>query len=148
MPDEIDNASENRGGGGSKGVIIFIALLIVALGGLFALGLLPRLEREQDLKKAHEETVGAVPVVHTVVAQPAQHTESITLPGNIGAIQYTTIYARVDGYLSERLVDIGDEVKKGQLIAQIDTPTIDDALLQAKADLLKAKAGYETSEAN
>lgn len=149
MPDEIDNTSKmHAGGGGSKGVIIFIAILALALGGLFVVGVLPRLERQDDLKKAHEETVGAVPVVHTVTAQAAKNTESITMPGNIGAIQYTTIYARVDGYLSQRLVDIGDEVKKGQLIAQIDTPTVDDALLQAKADLLKAKAGYETSEAN
>ncbi|MBX9695892.1 MAG: efflux RND transporter periplasmic adaptor subunit, partial [Cyanobacteria bacterium] len=107
-----------------------------------------KLQRQGELKQAHAETVDAIPIVHTVVANPAKHTEEITLPGNIGAIQYTTIYARVDGYLTQRVVDIGDQVKKGDLLAVIDTPTVDDALKQAQADLLKAKAGYETSQAN
>lgn len=144
--DEINASQTHKGGSG--GVLIFLVLLVVALGGLFVMGLLPKLEREKELKKAHAETVDAVPILHTVTANPAKHTESISLPGNVGAIQYTTIYARVDGYLEQRLVDIGDQVKKGDLLAVIDTPTIDDALAQAKADLLKAKAGYETSEAN
>ncbi len=133
---------------GSAGMMVFLAVLLIGLGALFAFGLLPRLERQNELKKAHDETVGAVPTVHTVLARPADHTESIVLPGNVGAIQYTTIYARVDGYLTERLVDIGDQVKKGDVLAVIDTPTVDDQLAQAKADLLKARAGTETAEAN
>ncbi len=110
-------------------------------------GGLPRLAKHKELKEMHDETVGAVPVVHTVFARPAKHTETINLPGNIGAIYYTTIYARVDGYLKERLVDIGDNVKKGQLLAVIDTPTVDQKLSQAKADLAKAEAGLITAQA-
>jgi RND family efflux transporter MFP subunit len=147
MPESIDNTTTEHKGG-SAGVIIFLVVLALVLAGLFAFGLFPRFERQGELKKAHEETVGAVPIVHTTVARPANASESITLPGNIGAIQYTTIYARVDGYLGQRLVDIGDYVKKGQLIAQIETPTVDEALAQSKADLLKAKAGLETSQAD
>jgi len=147
MPD-YENGTNAERQGGHGGVILFIVLLVIALGGLFVVGLLPRIERQGELKKAHQETVDATPIVHTVVAKEARNSESITLPGNIGAIQYTTIYARVDGYLSQRLVDIGDHVKKGELIAQIDTPTVDEGLAQSKADLLKAKAGFETSEAN
>lgn len=146
MPeDQYNNRPEKKS---SAGVIIFLVILVIGLGALFALGLLPKIEREGELKKAHSETVDAVPIVHTVTASPADHTEAMTLPGNIGAIQYTTIYARVDGYLTERVVDIGDQVKKGELIALIDTPTVDEELKQAQADLLKAKASYETSEAN
>lgn len=146
MHDQEPNQESARKGG-TGGVLIFILVLALGMGGLFVVGLLPRMERQGELKKMHAETVGAVPNVHTITARPAKHTESISLPGNIGAIQYTTIYARVDGYLSQRLVDIGDQVKKGDLLAQIDTPTIDDELAQAKADLLKAKAALETSEA-
>ncbi|MBX9689606.1 MAG: efflux RND transporter periplasmic adaptor subunit [Candidatus Obscuribacterales bacterium] len=145
MPEEEINNTAKKGAGG---VIIFLIILAIGLVGLFVVGLLPRIERQGELKKAHQETVDAIPLVHTVQAHPARHSESILLPGNIGAIQYTTIYARVDGYLTERLVDIGDQVKKGELIAEIDTPTINDELDQAKADLLKAKAGEETSIAN
>src|SRR5271156_5564652 len=111
---------------GSSGWPFLVVLLILALlGGLFAVGFLPRITAQKDLKEAHEETVDAVPVVRVIKATPAANSESIVLPGNIGAIQYTTIYARIDGYLKSRMVDIGDHVKQGQLIAEIDTPTTD-----------------------
>jgi RND family efflux transporter MFP subunit len=133
--------------GMTAAVAIFLGVLTALVVVLFVIGLVPRLERASELKRMHEQTAGAVPVVHTIVAEPAPQTESVTLPGNIGAILYTTIYARVDGYLKSRLVDIGDQVKKGQLLAVIDTPTVDQALEQAKADYLKAKADLETSRA-
>lgn len=132
----------------SAGVALFLIVLVILLGVLFVVGLLPRLERKTELKTAHDETVGAVPLVRTVTSRPATESESITLPGNIDAILYTTIYARVDGYLSQRLVDIGDTVKKGQLLARIDTPTVDDALAQSKADLLEAIAKLDTQNAD
>lgn len=125
-------------------VVVVIAALFVVL---FAAGALPRFFRKQELKKMHQETVGAIPVVHTIVAVPASQAESITLPGNIAAIQYTTIYARVDGYLKKRFVDIGDQVKTGQLLAIIDTPTIDQELAQSRADLKEAQAQLLQSQA-
>ena len=132
-----------------RGVIaVFLGILVVIVVVLFAVGVVPRIERKGELKKMHDETVGAVPVVHAVTARPARQTESMMLPGNIGAILYTTIYARVDGYLKSRLVDIGDQVKAGQLLAEIDTPTVDEKLAQAKADLLESKAEYDAQVAN
>jgi RND family efflux transporter MFP subunit len=115
--------------------------------GLFIAGVVPRIFVSSELKKAHDETVGAVPVVHTVLAAPANATEAITLPGNIQAILYATIYARVDGYLRSRCVDIGDNVKQGQLLAEIDTPTVDEQLNQGKADLVQAQAQVLTAKA-
>lgn len=132
---------------GKVGLVVFLIVFLLIIAALFVVGVLPRLAKHKELKEMHDETVGAVPVVHTVFARPAKHTETITLPGNIGAIFYTTIYARVDGYLKERLVDIGDNVKKGQLLAVIDTPTVDQKLEQAKADLAKAEAALITSQA-
>jgi RND family efflux transporter MFP subunit len=121
-------------------VIGTLVVLVLIIGGLFALGFFPRIEQARDLTKAHKETVDAIPVVQVITAEPAANQESVVLPGNIGAIQYTTIYARVDGYLKSRLVDIGDHVKKGQLLAEIDTPTVDEKVAQGRADLLEAKA--------
>jgi len=126
-------------------LIIVVAVIIIVL---LAVGLLPRLNRNKELNRMHEETTGAVPIVHTTVAYAANESESIVLPANIGAIQYTTIYARVDGYLKSRFVDIGDHVKNGQLLAVIDTPTIDEQLAQARADLIRAKATLDTSIAD
>lgn len=128
-------------------MLLFVVVPLAVLIGLFLIGAVPRWFRQGELEKAHKETVGAVPIVRVITAQPANHTESLTMPGNIGAIQYTTIYARVDGYLKSRLVDIGDTVKKGQLIAQIDTPTLDQELAQARADLLEARASLDNAKA-
>lgn len=121
--------------------MLVVVLAGILVGAFFLLGLVPRLANNQELKRMHEETAGAVPVVHTVVARAAPFTETGILPGNVSAIQYASIYARVDGYLSKRFVDIGDHVKTGQMLAQIDTPTIDEELAQAQADYLEAKAG-------
>jgi RND family efflux transporter MFP subunit len=127
-----------------KTAVIVIAVLFA---GLFVLGALPRFFRKQELQKMHAETVGAIPVVHTIIALPASQSESITLPGNVSAIQYTTIYARVDGYLKKRFVDIGDQVKAGQLLALIDTPTIDQELAQSRADFKEAQAQLAQAQA-
>jgi len=127
--------------------VISLLALAAVVGVLFAIGKFPRIEQAQELKKMHSETVGAVPIVHIVIAHPAQSSESLLLPGNIGAILYTTIYARVDGYLKSRLVDIGDHVKKGQLLAVIDTPTVDEKLKQGIADWDEAKATLVSTEA-
>lgn len=135
----------NRGMGKLLILIIVVAVIIIVL---LVVGLLPRLERKKELDRMHAETTGATPIVHTIVADPAKETESIILPANIGAIQYTTIYARVDGYLKSRLVDIGDHVKNGQLLAVIDTPTIDEQLAQARADLQRARATLDTAIAD
>src|SRR5438874_2376504 len=69
---------------------------------LFVIGFVPKLAEQAELKKMHEETTGAIPVVHTVIAATAPKEENLLLPANIGAIQYTTIFARVDGYLKSR----------------------------------------------
>lgn len=127
--------------------VLFVLVLAGIAIVLFVVGVLPRLAEKRELEQMNKETVGAVPVVHTVIARPAQETESLTMPGNIGAIQYTTIYARIDGYLKSRMVDIGDQVKQGQVLAEIDAPTTAQKLDQAVADLDEAKAGLLTANA-
>lgn len=131
-----------------RAVLTVLVVLSSVFGALLAVGVGPRIMNRAELKRMADETVSALPVVHTVSAKLAPYEESGTLPGNIGAIQYTTIYARVDGYLKSRLVDIGDHVRAGQLLAEIDTPTIDQELAQAKADLAQAQAQLVSAEAN
>lgn len=134
-------------GTGKGGLGIFVVVIACIVVAVFIIGVLPRLQQKDELKQAHQETVDAVPVVHVISAKPAALQESITLPCNIGAMQYTTIYARVDGYLKSRFVDIGDQVKTGQLLAEIETPTIDQHLAQASADLNEAKAKLLSEQA-
>jgi RND family efflux transporter MFP subunit len=129
-------------------LFFFLAIIGAVIVVIFFAGLIPKIGQSVDLNKEHQETVDAIPNVHVIVAKPAARTESITLPGNIGAMQYATIYARVDGYLKTRYVDIGDDVKTGQLLAEIETPTVDQAVLQAAAALQEARAKLKNEQAN
>jgi RND family efflux transporter MFP subunit len=121
-------------------VLVFLVFLLVVAGVLFALGLFPKIKENKILTTREEEAASAVPVVSTVKIVAAPFEESASIPGNIGAMQYATIYARVDGYLKSRVADIGDSVTEGQLLAEIDTPTIDEEIAQALADLTQSKA--------
>jgi RND family efflux transporter MFP subunit len=78
-------------------------------------------------------------VVGVITPHPAP-ASALTLPGTTLPFQQATIYARIDGYLQQRLVDIGDRVKAGQLLAVISAPEVDQQLAQAQADLAREKA--------
>jgi RND family efflux transporter MFP subunit len=127
--------------------VVFLLVIAGILGVLFVLGLLPKLQENKVLAAKEEAVASAIPVVNVVKVAAAPAEESATIPGNIGAMQYTTIYARVDGYLKNRVVDIGDSVKTGQLLAEIDTPTIDEETAQSLADLSQSKAELVSAEA-
>ena len=85
--------------------------------------------------RATEEAAGAPPFVDVVVAQPLTGVQRLELPGQTAAWYETTIYARVNGYVAKWLVDIGDHVTKGQLLATIETPELDAQLGAARASL-------------
>jgi RND family efflux transporter MFP subunit len=72
--------------------------------------------------------------------------QELVLPGNMQAFVDTPIYARTNGYLKRWTADIGSHVKTGQLLAEIDTPEVDDQLHQARADLATAEANYKLAE--
>src|SRR5271163_3500040 len=85
-------------------VWVFLLVIACILGGLFFTGLIPKLMEKRELANRAEQLGSEVPVVQTVLVTPAPFEESASLPGNIGAMQYATIYARVDGYLKSRIV--------------------------------------------
>jgi len=85
----------------------------------------------------------AVQTVATVKPTQGASAETIVLPGNVQAFYEAPIYARTSGYLKEWRTDIGTRVKKGDLLAEIDAPEIDQQLLQAQADLATAQANYQ-----
>lgn len=103
---------------------------------VFFAGVLPRLRAAQALG----ERASTEKVVNIVVAQRSKAPTEVTLPASIEAFQDTPIYARTTGYIARWLVDIGDPVKAGQVMAVIDGPDLDQELNQAKAALEQAKA--------
>jgi RND family efflux transporter MFP subunit len=117
---------------------------IAVLGAVMAIAIFPRLESKAALSKANSEL--NVPAVSVIAPKLGDAVQTLVLPGNVQAQIETSIYARIDGYLKHRFVDIGSGVKNGELLAEIDTPEVDDQLQQARADLANANANYELAK--
>ncbi len=115
------------------GVLIII---VMVAGG--AWGLIVRARAHTDLKATTERE--AVTGVVLVKAMHGPKSEDLVLPGNVQAFVDAPIFARTSGYIKAWYTDIGAQVTKGQLLAEIDTPEVDDQLRQAQADLATAEA--------
>jgi RND family efflux transporter MFP subunit len=116
--------------------------LIVAVG-LGVWGEVSRVLARAELAKENAEA--AIPTVATITAEPSSTGEQLVLPGAVQAFIEAPIYARTNGYLKSWNTDIGTPVTKGQLLAQIETPEIDQQLTQALADLATARANESLS---
>jgi RND family efflux transporter MFP subunit len=124
------------------------ALAAIVLGGALTAGTLPRWRKQQEVDTAAMEEAAAPPRITVAIARREGVDAERVLPGNAQPLLDAAIFARTTGYLKERLVDIGDRVKEGQLLAVIAAPDVDDQLAQAKANLAQAKANLPLTEAN
>lgn len=120
----------------------------IVMASVLPIGLVPRFMQLQELDQSQQKIEEHVPAVSTTRPIPAAAERPLNLPGTIEAIVETPVYARTNGYVSERLVDIGDHVKSGQLLAKIQTPEIDDSAREAQAQLITSIAARAQSEAN
>jgi RND family efflux transporter MFP subunit len=126
-------------------------MLLVAIGVLAAIyvaALVPRIIVQRRLANEAQARRDRAPLVSTTTPQRAPAVADVELPGTIQAILETGIFARTDGYLRARYVDIGDKVTTGQLLAEIDAPEIDQQLNQARASLAEAKANVVKLQAD
>ena len=114
---------------------LILALLALGLG---VWGVLSRVAARSSLGK--ETAAASIPTVVTVTAERAGSTEDLVLPGAVQAYIEAPIYARTSGYLKSWATDIGSRVTKGQVLAQIESPEVDQQLSQAQADLGTAHA--------
>jgi len=118
--------------------VMLLAVAIVAHG---------MVSRAAQSSRLHELTEAqAVPTVAIVTPTDAQDHSGLVLPGRLEAYVRAPIYARVPGYLKSWQHDIGDKVKAGDLLAEIDTPDLDQQLKQARADLSVAEANAKLAQ--
>jgi len=122
---------------GRKAILLVLVLLVIA-GILAGAGIVPRLRARTTLQK--QTAALATPDVLTAKPTLGQPSQEVVLPGNIYAYEDSPLYARTSGYLKKWYFDIGAHVKQGQLLAVIESPEIDQQLMQAKADLATAEA--------
>jgi RND family efflux transporter MFP subunit len=125
------------------GFLLLIVAIIVVIVVVIA-GVVPRMRAKAALKTETDKS--AVPTVDVIQPKQGAPHQEIVLPGNIQAFTDAPIYARTNGYLKKWYVDIGARVKAGQLLAVIDTPEVDQQLLQARADLNTAEANSNLSQ--
>ena len=131
-----------QGGSKKQWVVAVVAFLIVA--AVVISGIVPRVRARATLR--NETNHLAVPTV--IVAKPKGSTpgQEVILPANVQAFRDAPIYARTNGYLKRWYADIGAHVKAGQLLAEIETPEVDQQLHQARADVSTAEANTHLSE--
>ncbi len=119
-------------------------LVVVVAAAILIAGIVPRVRARTALNK--ETAQMAVPTVSVVQPKRTAPSQEIVLPGNVRAFSDSPIYARTNGYLKRWYVDIGAHVKAGQLLAEIETPEVDQQLRQARADLATAQANHHLSQ--
>jgi len=112
-----------------------VAIAIMALTVVFVVVTILRLLHSHSVARAGQTAYSTPPPVDVVVARPASQGQDLVLPGETAAWYESTIYARVNGYVSKWLVDIGDHVHQNQVLAVIETPELDAELEAARAQL-------------
>src|SRR5271157_4587939 len=125
--------------------LLIVLVLIVAVG--FAAGSLPKLRQRQLLAAETSLSLAARPIVPAAVVIPAPRETSVTLPGTMQPLTEAPVLARADGYIKRRLVDIGDRVAAGQLLAEIEAPELDQQVKQAQANLQQTQAALTQAKA-
>jgi RND family efflux transporter MFP subunit len=134
-PSASTSAAAASSGAKLRNAAIVAALLIV-IGA--AIGVIPRLLHRNALRV--ETRALALQTVSVVSPTPGKNAAGLTLPAEAKALVEAPIYARTSGYLKRYLVDIGAQVKTGDLLAEIDTPELNQELAQSRAQLGQADA--------
>ena len=127
-----------------RAVLLSLAAAALALAVVVLFGIHSRTMAASRLAEATDQA--AISSVNLVHPQPATRAQDLVLPGNTQAFIDSPIYARTNGYLERWYVDIGARVRKGELLAEIETPELDQQLRQAKAELATAEANLNLSQ--
>jgi RND family efflux transporter MFP subunit len=117
------------------------------LGALYILGRVPRREQRATLYAETAEAIASRPRVQLASPFRKDKPADLTLPGEINSFQDTNVFARTSGYVKRYIADIGDKVEAGTLLAEIDTPELDQEFKQVQAQLAQSKANRRLAEA-
>ena len=122
-------------------VLIILATILVALG---VYGIFERVHAHREL--ADDTNRNATPTVAVLIPKAAPGNQSLSLPGTVSSWQDAQIYARTTGYVAKWYVDIGTKVKKGQRLADLDTPDVDNQLSQGQAQMRSDQANAKFAQ--
>lgn len=133
----------------APGKVILVSVLLLGVVVAIALaGYLPRKQREQAAAEAAREEKVDLPVVTAARVRRAARDTEVLLPGTLSPLVEASIYGRAAGYVKKRYVDIGDRLREGQLMAEIDAPELDQQVAQARAALSQAEQQLSQAKAS
>jgi membrane fusion protein (multidrug efflux system) len=128
--------------------VVLVAIALGVLGAAFVFGYLPGHQQRTALAEATEVAGKAVQRVEVVTPKVGASDHALSLPGSVQPLEETVLYARASGYVRKWYVDIGDKVTEGQVLADVETPELDQELDQARAQLAQVQASLLQSKAN
>jgi RND family efflux transporter MFP subunit len=137
-----------QGGGRRRRVWLAAPLVALVVGLLFLAGYWPRHAAKKQLTAAASAAAGSLTRVKVAPAVAAEGGRTLTLPGTVVGNQQAFVNARATGYVARWRVDIGDRVRAGDLLAELETPELDQQLAQARAAAMQKAAALEQALAN
>ncbi len=120
-------------------IVFAIAVLVIA-ALVYFYAWLPRKKQRQEVEQETQQRAQAIPKVQVLKVETAPSASVLQIPGTTLAYTQANVYARASGYVSRRLVDIGDRVRQGQLLATIDAPDLDKQVAQARSNLAQSQS--------
>jgi multidrug efflux pump subunit AcrA (membrane-fusion protein) len=132
-----------QGKGSRRPLMLFLLCFAILFVIVVLAGLIPRLIRDHEIEQRAEKEKNAKPVVEVETVKQGSDQAGLVEPGTTIPLEQAYVYARANGYLRTRLVDIGDHVKKNQLLAVIDAPDLDAQVAQARQQVLQAEQQLE-----
>ncbi len=130
-----------------KVLVVFLVCVVVLFLLILLLGWLPRHRRDAETKERAAAARNDVPVVEAVKVTRSKDAAGLEIPGTTTPLEEAYVYGRASGYLKRRLVDIGDHVRAGQLLAVIDAPDLDRQVDQAREQVRQAEAQLAQQQA-
>ncbi|HEX5660709.1 MAG TPA: efflux RND transporter periplasmic adaptor subunit [Polyangiales bacterium] len=133
--------------GSSRG-LLFVVIALVAIGGAFLIGYLPRQKANHALADTTATSTKSAPRVDVIAPKRIDDERTTILPGTVTPLNQTVLYPRAQGYVKQYFVDLGDRVKEGQKLAEIETPELDQQIEQGRAQLMQVEASLGQAKAN
>lgn len=129
----------------ARAIAVFVVLVLAVLVGY---GTWNEFKRGADANAILEAQKTVIPSVRTMIVQTESQPRTLELPGSMAAFDSATLQARATGYVGIRNVDIGSKVRKGDVLAVIAAPDLDQQFAEAKAQLVQLEAAVQLAQAN
>src|ERR1700721_360579 len=127
-------------------VLLFVCVFSIGAVGLAVSGIMDRAKSRQEV--AAWTNAQTIPTVRIVLPERSPAEQELVLPGNVAAFNTGSLFARASGYIAEWRKDIGAHVTKGEVLATISAPDLDQQLEQAKGQLVQLQAAVQQAQAN